>query len=237
MTFRRHRDDADASAEPLVPSEPLLELRGITAAYGRIQVLHGVELAVPEGSVFALLGPNGAGKTTTLGGHKVNGARPEDLARRGLCTVPEGRGVFPNLTVRENLQMATFSGVALEKIETIAYDRFPRLGERRNQLTGTMSGGEQQMLAMARALATDPALLLLDELSMGLAPLVVAELYQLVAELAETGVSILVVEQFARTVLGVADLAAIMVNGRVTRVGAPGDLEEELSAAYLGASS
>ena len=253
MTFRRHRDDADPPAEPLVPSEPLLELRGITAAYGRIQVLHGVDLAVPEGSVFALLGPNGAGKTTTLrvasglheptagvyllGGHKVNGARPEDLARRGLCTVPEGRGVFPNLTVRENLQMATFSGVALEKIETIAYDRFPRLGERRNQLTGTMSGGEQQMLAMARALATDPALLLLDELSMGLAPLVVAELYQLVAELAETGVSILVVEQFARTVLGVADLAAIMVNGRVTRVGAPGDLEEELSAAYLGASS
>ena len=253
MTLRRHRAEAEVPAVPPAPAEPLLELRGITAAYGRIQVLHGVDLAVPEGSVFALLGPNGAGKTTTLrvasglheptsgvyllGGHKVNGARPEDLARRGLCTVPEGRGVFPNLTVRENLQMATFTGVPLEKIETIAYDRFPRLGERRHQLTGTMSGGEQQMLAMARALATDPALLLLDELSMGLAPLVVAELYQLVAELAETGVSILVVEQFARTVLGVADLAAIMVNGRVTRVGAPADLEEELSAAYLGATS
>ncbi len=232
---------------------PLLELRGITGGYGRIQVLHGVDLAVPEGTVFALLGPNGAGKTTTLrvaaglheptggllllGGHKVNGAKPEDLARRGLCTVPEGRGVFPNLTVRENLQMATFTGVSLDKIETIAYERFPRLGERRNQLSGTMSGGEQQMLAMARALATDPALLLLDELSMGLAPLVVAELYQLVAELADTGVSILVVEQFARTVLGVADVAAIMVNGRVTRVGAPAELEEELSTAYLGATS
>jgi branched-chain amino acid transport system ATP-binding protein len=231
----------------------LLEMRGITAAYGRIQVLHGVDLAVPQGKVFALLGPNGAGKTTTLrvaaglheplggllmlGGHKVNGAKPEDLARRGLCTVPEGRGVFPNLTVRENLQMATFTGTSLDHIESVAYERFPRLGERRHQLSGTMSGGEQQMLAMARALATDPALLLLDELSMGLAPLVVEELYRLVAELAETGVSILVVEQFARTVLGVADLAAIMVNGRVTRVGAPADLEEELSTAYLGATS
>ncbi len=238
---------------PTGPRVPLLELRGITAGYGRIQVLHGVDLAVPEGSVFALLGPNGAGKTTTLrvasglqepsggllllGGHKVNGAKPEDLARRGLCTVPEGRGVFPNLTVRENLQMASFTGVSLESIETVAYERFPRLRERRHQLTGTMSGGEQQMLAMARALATDPAMLLLDELSMGLAPLVVAELYHLVAELAETGVSILVVEQFARTVLGVADRAAIMVNGRVTRVGAPADLEEELSTAYLGATS
>ncbi len=258
MTFRRD-DQADAAASGAdaadgpVLAEPLLELCGVTAAYGRIEVLHGVDLAVPEGSVFALLGPNGAGKTTMLrvaaglhepsggivllGGHKVNGAKPEDLARRGLCTVPEGRGVFPNLTVRENLQMATFTGVPLEKVETVAYDRFPRLGERRNQLSGTMSGGEQQMLAMARALATDPAMLLLDELSMGLAPLVVEELYRIVAELAETGVSILVVEQFARTVLGVADRAAIMVNGRVTRVGAPTDLEEELSAHYLGASS
>ena len=257
MTFRRHDashgGEGAAGADGPTPAEPLLELRGVTAGYGRIQVLHGVDLAVPEGSVFALLGPNGAGKTTSLrvaaglhepsggavllGGHRVNGARPEELARRGVCTVPEGRGVFPNLTVRENLQMATFTGVPLEKVETIAYDRFPRLGERRNQLSGTMSGGEQQMLAMARALATDPALLLLDELSMGLAPLVVEELYRIVAELAETGVSILVVEQFARTVLGVADVAAIMVNGRVTRVGAPADLEEELSAHYLGASS
>jgi len=240
----------DASAPAGVP---LLELRGITAAYGRIEVLHGVDLAVAQGSVFALLGPNGAGKTTTLrvasglhepsggvlalGGHKMNGARPEDLARRGLCTVPEGRGVFPNLTVRENLQMATFTGVTLDAIETIAYERFPRLGERRNQLSGTMSGGEQQMLAMARALATNPALLLLDELSMGLAPLIVEDLYRVVGELARSGVSVLVVEQFARTVLGVADRAAIMVNGRVTRVGAPADLEEELSTAYLGATS
>jgi branched-chain amino acid transport system ATP-binding protein len=229
----------------------MLEMRGVTAGYGRIQVLHGVDLVVPEGRVFALLGPNGAGKTTVLrvaaglqeptggvvllGGHKVNGAKPEQLARKGVCTVPEGRGVFPNLTVRENLQMATFAGTSLDKIESIAYERFPRLGERRSQLSGTMSGGEQQMLAMARALATDPAFLLLDELSMGLAPLVVEELYRIVSELAETGVSILVVEQFARTVLGVANLAAIMVNGRVTSVGTPADLEEELSTAYLGA--
>jgi branched-chain amino acid transport system ATP-binding protein len=229
---------------------PILEMLGVTAAYGRIQVLHGVDLTVPEGSVFALLGPNGAGKTTTLrvaaglqpptggslyiAGRRMNGVAPDDLARRGVCTVPEGRGIFPNLTVRENLQMATFMGRPLAHVEAVAYERFPRLGERRSQLAGTMSGGEQQMLAMARALATDPAVLLLDELSMGLAPLVVAELYRIVAELAAENISILVVEQFARTVLGVADVAAIMVNGRVTRVGDPADLEEELSAAYLG---
>ena len=229
---------------------PLLELRGVRAAYGRIEVVHGIDLVVPEASVFALLGPNGAGKTTTikvcagvmepthgglyLAGHRMNGVAPDALARAGVCTIPEGRGVFPNLTVRENLQMMTFTGRPLHEVEERAYARFPRLGERRGQVAGTMSGGEQQMLALARALATDPALLLLDELSMGLAPLVVAELYELVAEIAASGVSILVVEQFARTVLGVADQAAIMVHGTIERVGAPADLVHELSAAYLG---
>jgi branched-chain amino acid transport system ATP-binding protein len=152
-----------------------------------------------------------------------------------VCTIPEGRGVFPNLTVHENLWMATQSGVPLAEIEERAYDRFPRLKDRHRQLAGTLSGGEQQMLAMARALGTNPALLLLDELSMGLAPLVVAELYEIVAQVSAEGVSILVVEQFARTVLGIADYAAIMVHGRVRRVGTPAELEEELSAAYLGA--
>ena len=235
----------------LEPDEvPLLELRGVRAAYGRIEVLHGVDLAVPEGAVFALLGPNGAGKTTTLSvcaglleptagsvymaGRRVNGASPAQLARAGVCTSPEGRGVFPNLTVRENLQMMTFSGRSLVDVEGVAYERFPRLAERRSQLAGTMSGGEQQMLAMARGLATDPALLLLDELSMGLAPLIVEELYGVVAQIAATGVSILVVEQFARTVLGVADYAAIMASGRIVKVGRPADLEAELSSAYLG---
>jgi len=229
---------------------PLLELRGIRAAYERIEVLHGVDLAVPPGSVFAVLGPNGAGKTTTLrvacglhaptggdllvAGRKVNGARPEELARRGLCLVPEGKGIFPNLTVRENLRMATYTGASLSGIEEIAYARFPRLEERRNQLAGTLSGGEQQMLAMARGLATNPALLLLDELSMGLAPIIVEELYEIVAQVAHEGVSILVVEQFAQSVLGVADYAAIMVHGRVAKVGRPTELAEELSAAYLG---
>jgi branched-chain amino acid transport system ATP-binding protein len=239
--------------QPVGPSDrpaPLLELVGVRAAYGPIEVLHGVDLAVPQGSVVALLGPNGAGKSTILkvcsgqlaatagevrlAGRVINGASADELARLGMCTVPEGRGVFPNLTVRENLWMNTFAGVSLAEVEEVAYDRFPRLGERRKQLAGTMSGGEQQMLALARALGVNPAMLLLDELSMGLAPLVVADLYEIVAQVSEEGVSILVSEQFARTVLGIAQFAAIVLHGRVTRVGAPDELEDELSAAYLG---
>jgi branched-chain amino acid transport system ATP-binding protein len=229
---------------------PLLELVGVKAAYGTIEVLHGVDLSVPQGAVVALLGPNGAGKSTILkvcsgllaptggevrlAGRVINGASADELARLGLCTVPEGRGIFPNLTVRENLLMNTFAGVSLGEVEEVAYARFPRLGERRKQLAGTMSGGEQQMLALARALAVNPALLLLDELSMGLAPLVVANLYEIVAQVSEEGVSILVSEQFARTVLGIAQYAAIVLHGNVTRVGTPDELEDELSAAYLG---
>ena len=178
----------------------LLELRDIRAAYDTIDVLFGVDLAVPAGTVVALLGPNGAGKSTTLrvcaglhapssgdlmiAGRRVNGARPEDLARAGLCLIPEGRGIFPNLTVRENLRMMTYTGNSLSTIEAQAYERFPRLQERRAQTAGTMSGGEQQMLAMARGLATNPAILLLDELSMGLAPIIVEELYGIVAQVA-----------------------------------------------------
>jgi branched-chain amino acid transport system ATP-binding protein len=233
-----------------VDAPPLLELAGVRAAYGRIEVLHGVDLRVPEGAVVALLGPNGAGKTTTinvcsglmpptrgivtLAGRRVNGASPDRLARAGVCTIPEGRGVFPNLTVRENLEMMTFTGKTLDVIEDQAYTQFGRLSERRSQLAGTLSGGEQQMLALARGLATDPALLLLDELSMGLAPLVVEEIYSIVERIARTGVSLLVVEQFARTVLGVADVAAIMVHGRIVDVGAPAAVADRLSAAYLG---
>ena len=228
----------------------LLELRSVHAAYDRIDVLFGIDLEVPAGSVVALLGPNGAGKTTTLrvaaglhlptsgdvlvAGRRINGTAPEDLARRGMCLIPEGRGIFPNLTVRENLRMMTYSGASLSAIEGEAYARFPRLAERRKQIAGTLSGGEQQMLAMARGLATHPALLLLDELSMGLAPIIVEELYELVAQIARDGVSILVVEQFASTVLGVADLAAVLVHGKVARVGTPRELQDELSKAYLG---
>ena len=131
--------------------------------------------------------------------------------------------------------MITQTGAKMAHVEEVAYGRFPRLAERRKQLAGTMSGGEQQMLAMARALSADPAVLLLDELSMGLAPLIVSELYEIVAQVAKEGVSILVVEQFARAVLGIADVAAIMLHGRVIKVGDPAALEEELSTAYLGA--
>ena len=228
----------------------MLELRGVRAAYGRIEVLHGVDLEVPEGKVMALLGPNGGGKTTTIkvasgqmqltagsvvvAGRRVDGAAPDALARIGMCTIPEGRGIFPNLTVRENLRMATFADVQMEAVEERAYEQFPRLGERRTQLAGTLSGGEQQMLALARALAVDPAVLFLDELSMGLAPIIVDQLYDIVAEIAASGVSILLVEQFARVAMRVADLAAIMLQGRIVRTGDPAELEEELDRAYLG---
>jgi branched-chain amino acid transport system ATP-binding protein len=241
---------AAANGSAPAANPPLLELRGIRAAYDSINVLRGVDLVVPEGSVVAVLGPNGAGKSTTLrvaaglhpptggdvlvAGHRVNGARPDDLARRGLCLIPEGRGIFPNLTVRENLWMMSHCGRSLSDIEAAAYERFPRLKDRSSQMAGTLSGGEQQMLAMARGLATDPALLILDELSMGLAPIIVEDLYKLVASVAEEGVSILVVEQFARIVMDVADVAAIMLHGRVAQVGPPKDLEESLSQAYLG---
>jgi branched-chain amino acid transport system ATP-binding protein len=231
-------------------TETLVELRGVRAAYGTIEVLHGVDLDVRAGEVMAVLGPNGAGKTTTLkvlaglhplgggdvvvAGRRVNGAQPEDLAKAGLCLIPEGRGIFPSLTVRENLRMATHVGRSLAAVEQVAYGRFPQLERRRSQVAGTLSGGEQQMLALARGLASDPAVLILDELSMGLAPLVVEQLYAQVAELARTGVSVLVVEQFARVVLGVADRAAIMVHGRVGDVGTPQEIESKLSTAYLG---
>jgi branched-chain amino acid transport system ATP-binding protein len=231
-------------------TEPLVELRGVRASYGAIEVLHGVDLTLRAGEVMAVLGPNGAGKTTTLkvlaglhpptdgevwvAGRRVDSADPEDLARVGLCLIPEGRGIFPSLTVRENLRMATYRGVGQRAVEERAYERFPQLAKRRRQVAGTMSGGEQQMLALARALATEPAVLVLDELSMGLAPMVVEELYGQVADMARDGVSILVVEQFARVVLGVADRAAIMLGGRVSDVGAPAEIESKLSSAYLG---
>ena len=232
-------------------TQPILELRNVRASYGSIEVLHGVNLSVGRGEVVALLGPNGAGKSTMIkvvsgllrptsgqhivGGRDVTGAAANALARAGLCTIPEGRGIFPNLTVRENLLMATYSGHKLADIEESTYARFPRLSERRTQFAGTMSGGEQQMLSLARALATDPVILLLDELSMGLAPLIVAELYQQVAAIAAEGVSVLVVEQFARTVLGVADQAVLLAHGKVQVAGKASEIGEDvLAGAYLG---
>lgn len=236
------------------PKPPIMELIDIRASYGRIEVLRGVSLSIPHGSVVALLGPNGSGKTTTLkvasgqleptsghvhiGGVHTNKIASEKLVKAGVCTIPEGRGIFPNLSVDENLRLFTYAGgVSDSEIRESTFTRFPRLKERRSQLAGRLSGGEQQMLAMARALSTKPRLLLLDELSMGLAPLIVEELYEVVGQVAREGVSVLVVEQFARTALAVAEFGAVMVNGRIVAVGQPQDIEVQLSQAYLGGSS
>ncbi|HYL53690.1 MAG TPA: ATP-binding cassette domain-containing protein [Acidimicrobiia bacterium] len=239
----RERDDVNAM--------PVLELRNVSATYNKIEVLHGISLALGYGEVLALLGRNGAGKSTALkvasgqlkpskgcihlGGRHINGAAGDALSRIGMCTLPEGRGIFPNLTVRENLVMITYAGPPLARIEEHAYAFFPRLKERRSQLAGTLSGGEQRMLAIARSIVTDPAVLLLDEISMGLAPLVVEELYGLIGEIARAGVSILAVEQFAHIVLGMADVAVVMAQGRVVARGVPSEIQPELSSAYLGA--
>ncbi len=229
---------------------PVLELSAVRAGYGTIDVLHGVDIALMPGEVFALLGPNGAGKSTTLGvacgaitphsgsmflcGRDVTGAAADAVARAGVCLIPEGRGIFPNLTVAENLRMASFTGVPYRDVLDRAFAQFPRLGERRKQTAHTLSGGEQQMLAMARALATEPAVLLIDELSMGLAPIIVEELYGHVRRIAASGLSILIVEQFAHEILGIADRAGIMLHGRLLHTGAPGFIADELADAYLG---
>ncbi|HET6810235.1 MAG TPA: ATP-binding cassette domain-containing protein [Acidimicrobiales bacterium] len=249
-------DTAGPNGSAPVPAgaAPALELVDIHAGYGRIEVVHGVNLAVEHGAVFALLGPNGAGKSTLLkvasgrmapdhgsvllDGREVTRVSAVRLARRGLCTIPEGRAVFPNLTVAENLLMYTYRARSLRArdLEQKAYERFPVLGERRRQLAGTLSGGEQQMLAIARALCTEPQILLLDEMSMGLAPIVVGRLYEAVADLvAREHLAVLVVEQFAETALTVADRAAIMVNGRIEHTGSPAEVGEHVVQAYMGA--
>ena len=241
--------EAVPAGDPGTP--PILELRDIRAGYGPVEVVHGVSLEVAAGSVMALLGPNGGGKTTLLnvcagtvtpsGGEVrfedtvVTKMSADDRARKGICTVPEGRGIFPNLSVRENLLMATQVGVPMDRIEEVAFSQFPQLSGRRRQMAGTLSGGEQQMLALARAFATAPKLLLLDELSMGLAPIVVGQLYDKVRQLAEAGLSILLVEQFARTALPIADSAAVVLQGVVAHRGSPAEMEEALSTSYLGA--
>jgi branched-chain amino acid transport system ATP-binding protein len=227
-----------------------VHIEKVRAAYGRIEVLHGVNLEVPAGSVFALLGPNGAGKSTllkalngrlrtTAGRVAIDGIEPrhwtpDALAHSGVVAIPEGRGVFPNLSVHDNLRMWTYrGGISTAEVEERAFEHFPKLKERRRQLAGTLSGGEQQMLAISRALAGETRVLLLDEISMGLAPIVVANLYELVAEIARGGVTVVVVEQFAQTALGVADQAAIMLHGRVAHSGTPEEMAHAAESAYL----
>jgi branched-chain amino acid transport system ATP-binding protein len=234
---------------------PAVELIDLRAGYGRIEVVHGINLVVPAGSIFAILGPNGAGKTTTLkvvdgrhpaasgcvhiAGNHVSGADTDALARAGVCSIPEGRGIFPNLTVAENLWMMTQGreGLTQDEVETRAFERFPILGDRRKQLAGTLSGGQQQMLAISRAVVTDPAMLLVDELSMGLAPLIVKDLYAVLGQLSSEGMAVLMVEQFARTAMAIADFAAIMVHGEISALGQPADLDDALAEAYLGVSA
>ena len=245
---------APAAGPSPAAGPPAVAVHDLRAAYGRIEVLHGVTLEVPAGGACALLGPNGAGKSTLLkvlsgslaptGGHaEVDGVdtaklAPERLARRGICSIPEGRAIFPNLTVTENLTMCTYRGPGLKAgdLEARTFERFPRLAQRRKQLAGTLSGGEQQMLALARALYTNPSVLLLDEISMGLAPLVVAELYGLVGELVgKEGLTIVLVEQFAQAALAIATQAAVLVNGRIVKSGDPQAVGASLAETYLGA--
>ena len=230
-----------------------LALHGVGAAYGRIEVLHGIDVAVPEGGIAALLGPNGAGKSTTLGvmsgllkptrgcrhvgGKHLNHVGPEALSRLGICLIREGRSVFPNLSVADNLTVAASNGASVDRLTEVAFTLFPRLRERRKQLAGTLSGGEKQMLALARGLGTDPTVLLIDELSLGLAPLVVGQLYDAVAQVAQAGVSVLVVEQFATLGLRYASTAYVMAHGTITYAGKSAGATDAIQSAYLGATA
>lgn len=229
----------------------MLALRGIRAGYGDTTVLRDITLQVPDASVVALLGPNGAGKTTllrvasgllpasagsmTIDGTDVTGLSPHRLVAAGVCHVPEGRGVFPNLTVRDNLQVQSLRGREDEAIER-AVHAFPRLGERLGQLAGTMSGGEQQMLALARTYVQKPSVVLLDEVSMGLAPKVVDEIFDFLGRLAGEGVSLLLVEQYVTRALAAADFVYLLNRGEITFVGEPSELsDEDVFASYVGA--
>lgn len=228
---------------------PLIELCGVHAGYDGVEVLHGIDLSVDAGERVAVFGPNGAGKTTMidvlsgllsptagqvrLGGRTVDGIDASVLAANGLCCVPEGRGVFANLSVAENLWLA--AGTRRRSNATIdrAFDVFPRLAERRSQVAGSLSGGEQQMLALSRALVTDPTILIVDELSMGLAPLVVTDLYERVATLADDGVTLVLVEQFVASVAAIASRGIALIGGRITLDGPIDQIIPRLQDAYF----
>jgi branched-chain amino acid transport system ATP-binding protein len=229
----------------------ILELLDIRAAYGQIEVLHGIDLSVEPGKVLAVLGPNGAGKTTLvrvisgllrpahgrviIAGADVTGVRGDALARAGLCVIQEGRGIFPRLTVAEHLRLAMPRRGGPELLARV-YEQFPRLAERQRQVAGTLSGGEQQMLALSRALIWNPPLLIIDELSMGLAPRVVELLYETVQALAARGTTIVVIEQFAHDILGFADQAVVLQHGRVVRTDTPASIAKDLAELYLAAT-
>ena len=233
----------------------LLKVKGLKVAYGGIQAVKGVDFEVNEGELVSLIGSNGAGKTTTMKaitgtlpitdgdieymGKSIRGQGPWDLVKQGLAMVPEGRGVFMRMTITENLQMGAYirtdkAGIAsdMEKVFTI----FPRLRERKDQLAGTMSGGEQQMLAMGRALMSRPKVLLLDEPSMGLSPLMVDKIFEVIKDVYGQGVTILLVEQNASRALSIADRGYVMESGLITMNGPAKELLNDpgVRAAYLG---
>lgn len=229
----------------------MLVLENLDVGYAGTTVLRGVNLSVPPSSVVALLGANGAGKTTLLraasgllrptagrillDGEDVSRLTPHDLVRRGVCHVPEGRGVFPSLTVQENLIMFAFPGSESDATER-AVSAFPKLGQRLAQTAGTMSGGEQQMLALARAYIQSPRFVLLDEVSMGLAPLVVDAIFEFLALLAAEGASLLLVEQYVARALEVADYVYLLNRGQIVFAGEPAELDgTDVFQTYVGA--
>jgi branched-chain amino acid transport system ATP-binding protein len=221
-----------------VSAAPILELDGINAAYGPFRALFGVSLTVPDGGSVALIGPNGSGKTTVarvasgliaptrgtvrIGGEDLTGRPAWAVARAGVLHAPEGRSVFATLTVEENLLLGLPDGSGLER----AFDLFPRLRERRTQMAGTLSGGEQRMLSLARVLAAPPKLLIVDELSLGLAPIVVEEVYATLQRIKAEGTALLIIEQHVRHALEVADEAVILHQGRVAFTGPADGLVE-----------
>ena len=236
---------------------PLLEVRDVKVNYGRIEALHGVSLVVNQGELVTLLGSNGAGKTTLM--RAISGLRPlaagsvwfdgRDISKvkahlraiDGLVQAPEGRGVFPGMTVSENLEMGCYgrkfeSKAAHDERLDWVFETFPRLSERRKQVGGTLSGGEQQMLAIGRALMARPRVLLLDEPSMGLAPMVISQIFGIIAEINSQGTTVLLVEQNAQQALSRSDRAYILETGNVTRSGPARELlaDDSIRAAYLG---
>ncbi|WP_295857173.1 ABC transporter ATP-binding protein [uncultured Xylophilus sp.] len=233
----------------------LLQVRGLKVAYGGIRAVKGIDFEVREGELVSLIGSNGAGKTTTMKaitgtlplldgsveylGRSIAGQGAWDLVRQGLAMVPEGRGVFAHMTITENLQMGAYTrtdraGIASD-IDRM-FGLFPRLKERRNQLAGTMSGGEQQMLAMGRALMSRPRVLLLDEPSMGLSPIMVDKIFEVVRDVSADGMTVLLVEQNASRALQIADRAYVMESGTITMAGEPRAMldDPKVRAAYLG---
>ena len=228
----------------------LLDVKNLEVRYGGIRAVKGIDLDVAQGELVALIGANGAGKTTTLkaicrllpsagkigyAGADISAAKVHELPRRGLVMVPEGRGIFPQLTVEENLAMGAYARGGAGNTDK-QFATFPRLKERRTQVAGTLSGGEQQMLAIARALMGDPKLLLLDEPSMGLAPMMVARIFEVVREIAARGVTILLVEQNARLALELAHRGYVMESGEISLSGKASELLDNprVREAYLG---